>query len=73
MPHDPEIATRLTGSGEGPRSDRPLRMLFDNDLAGIFRVSWTGTILDCNAGTRAASERARRRRSPWAGRKGQTT
>ena len=48
MPHDPEIATRLTGSGEGPRSDRPLRGLFDNDLAGIFRVSWTGIILDCN-------------------------
>ena len=48
MPHDPEIATRLTSSGEGPRTDRPLRVPFDNDLAGIFRLSWAGIILECN-------------------------
>jgi PAS domain S-box-containing protein len=46
MPHDPEIATRLAGTEES--SDRPMRELFDNDLAGIFRVSWDGVILDCN-------------------------
>ncbi len=48
MPLDPEIATRPPDGAERPRSDQPLRVLFDNDLAGIFRVSWDGIILDCN-------------------------
>ena len=48
MPLDPEIATRPPDSAERPRSDQPLRVLFDNDLAGIFRVSWEGIILECN-------------------------
>jgi PAS domain S-box-containing protein len=47
MSHRPEIATRPRRA-RGPRSENRMRVLFDNDLAGIFRVSWEGIILDCN-------------------------
>jgi PAS domain S-box-containing protein len=51
MPHNPQIATWLWSGKDGASSgDRPMRALFDTDLAGIFRVSWDGIILDCNDG-----------------------
>jgi PAS domain S-box-containing protein len=51
MPQDHEIATWRSSGGDGaPVADRPMRALFETDLAGIFRISWDGTILDCNDG-----------------------
>src|SRR5688500_14545383 len=51
MPHNPEIATWLWSGKDGASAgDRPMRALFDTDLAGIFRVTWDGVILDCNDG-----------------------
>ncbi len=48
MSHEPDIATGFLNRVARPRSERHMRLLFDNDLAGIFRTSWEGVILDCN-------------------------